>query len=214
MKNSFNFLFLAFMLVAQGACVKNTSISGTISDKATGMPLEGVSVSMSATKYKSSNDKVTLVSLGADKVVTGSDGRYLLEIDTKRPDELGMGALKDGYVYVWEPPRWGKDKKFDFEMDPIDAAIRITIINESGYSGKTYALAYEGGHKLSHYFYPWPVILNKGESLSRTLEICGNSFTEIRWGSQPNQPLTLHAGVQRDSIFCPRNDTTEYLLKL
>jgi hypothetical protein len=56
----------------------------------------------------------------------------------------------------------------------------------------------------------------KNTSISGTIseEICGNSFTEIRWGSQPNQPLTLHAGVQRDSIFCPRNDTTEYLLKL
>ena len=214
MKNSKIFLLFALLLCMQGACVKNTTISGTISDKATGLPIEGVSVTMSATKYKSENDKVTPVSLGADEVLTGPDGRYLLEIDTKRPDELGMGALKDGYAYAGERPCWGKDKVFDFEMDPVDAGIRVTIVNESGYSGKTYALAYEGIHKIGHYFYPWPVLLNKGESLSRTLKTCGDAFVEIRWGSQTNQPLILHAGVHLDSVFCPRNDTTEYLLKL
>lgn len=214
MKHSFNLLSFALIILVHGACVKNTGISGTISDKATGLPIEGVSVSMSAKKYHSENDKVRTVTLGADEDVTDSDGQYFLEIDTKRPDEFGFGALKDGYVHVSKTISWGKDKSFDFEMNPIDAVIRITVINETGNSGKTFALVYERDSRLNHFVYPWPLLLNKGESLSQTFNICGDDFAEIRWGSQSNQPLILHEGVQRDSIFCPRKDTTDYVLKL
>ena len=213
MKSVFNILFVALIFV-QSACVKHTSISGTVSDKATGMPLEGVKVSMSAIKYKSENDKAIRIILGSDQVITGPDGRYFLEIDTKRPNELGMGALKDGYVHVWTPPRWGSANTFDFEMNPIDAGIRLTIKNESGFSGKTYALVYERDNKLNHFFYPWPVILNKGDSLSSTLHLSGGAFAEVRCGTNSNLHLPSQGGVQIDSVYCPRNDTVEYLLKL
>lgn len=196
------------------ACVKKSTISGIITDKATGLPIGGVQVGISAIKYESENDKVTSNSLGEDSQLTGPDGRYFLEIDTKRPDDFYFGASKAGYVHRSITLSWGKERTYDFELNPIDAVIRVTVSNESGSTAKTYALINSSAGPNFGYIYPWPFVLQQNESFVSTFNVCGGSFTEIRWGNQPNQPLKRFEGVQRDSVFCPRGDTTDYLLRL
>lgn len=216
MKNAISLFMALVCCYTFSACTKDTIISGIITDKANGQPLEGVKVSFTAYKFFLRQDNLTQDKriMETKSAVTGSDGRYSFQLDTKSPDEIEFEAQKDGYNEESRVVEWGKSESEDLAMNPVDATLRVKVINESGTFDNMYAVLNSGKELPSHYFQPWPFLLNQGETFTETFKVNGGQMVEIRWGNDENEPLHLYNGVHRDSIFCPRGGTTDFLLKI
>ncbi len=201
-KHTINTIFL-FLLVAI-ACKRTTMITGIVTDRGTGLPIDGVEVHLIASRFAKHGG--TLV-VDKDTLTTGTDGAYALEVSSARADNVFLRYIKKDYIPYSPAVKRGDCKQFDAVLNPIDAYINFTIINESqsselyiGTNGNMYGSG-SGGKS----FYRLADIPS-----TYLLKVPGGDNIQIYWDSEPT---SLAKASYTDSIFCPRNDTTEFLLK-
>jgi len=218
MKTLQSAFLIFYLLIPLISCNKTkiTTVSGVVSDAATGLPLSGVIVGIGASKYKTENDDSVEYSIGGDQDTTNINGLYSLQIETECPESIGWYAEKMGYVRKpYEKIEWGDQINEDFEMRPIDAFIRIIVTNESNYTGKTYCrvAGAEFGEHVA-FIYPWPFLVSPDSMLTYNFPTAGGQFIKIYWGENENYVTWKSNNAMVDSVFCERNDTVEYVLKL
>jgi hypothetical protein len=203
MKKHIIITILLFVLLAI-ACKRTTMITGIVTDSGTGLPIDGVEVHLIASRFAKHGG--TLV-VDEDTLTTGADGAYALEVSTARADNVFLRYIKKDYVPYSPAVKRGDCKQVDAVLNPFDAYINFTIINESqsaelhcSVTGNMYLNIRNGG----------PV--GKGDNIpsSYILNVPGGDFIRIYWD---NEPFMLSKASHVDSIFCPRNDTTQFLLK-
>jgi hypothetical protein len=193
-----------FVLLAI-ACKRTTMINGVVTDSGTGLPIDGVEVHLIASRFAKHGG-----TLGVDKdtVTTGTDGAYALEVSTARADYAFLRYIKKGYISYSPDVERGDCKQFDAVLNPIDAYINFTIINESqspglhiGVTGNMYLSGNSGKD-----FYKLSDIPS-----TYLLKVPGGDNIQIYWDKEP---ITSYAkAAYTSTILCPRNDTTEFLLK-
>ena len=188
-----NICFLFFLLAIISACKKETSISGTVIDKSTNVPLEGVAVGLVAYNNAPPPDYTKV--LDSDHVITDIDGRFFLEIESRNSNYLGYSALKEGYMRKIEELARGTKLDIDLQMYPIDSYLKVTAKNVPGDSDKVYYLI--SGEYFEHtvqYGYPWPHEFEIGDSISNIFKIPGGTNTLIYWGLTKNTSTWQYKG--------------------
>lgn len=192
-----------FVLLAI-ACKRNTMITGIVTDSSTGLPIEGVEVHLIASRFAKHGG---VLGVDEDTITTGTDGAYALEVSTARADNVFLRYIKKDYIPYSPDVKRGDCKQVDAVLNPIDAYINFTIINESqsqelhiGTKGNMYYSG-NGGKDF------W-----KETDIPTTylLKVPGGDFIRIYWG---DESFTWDNASHVDSTFCPRNDTTQFLLK-
>ncbi len=193
-----------FVLVAI-ACKRTTMINGVVTDSGTGLPIDGVEVHLIASKYAKHGGTL---GVDEDNITTGTDGAYALEVSSARADNVFLRYIKKDYIPYSPDVKRGDCKQVDAVLNPIDAYINFTIINESQslelHIRTTGNMYYSGNGGKG---------FNKLADIPSTylLKVPGGDNIQIYWDKDP---ITLYAkAAYTSTIFCPRNDTTQFLLK-
>lgn len=202
-------VFFAMMLSFAGiSCKKTTMVTGMITDSATGQPIKGVKVLMAGNK----NGSDETITVDLDISATDTLGQYAVEVSGKRIQRVFIRITKDGYaekkiVYFDN----GSCTEYNWVLNPYDAYLSIKLINQSGANDLFYAIAgnnYDGlrivGPSGSH-----SLMIPKDDSLTQVVKIAGGDFNQLLWDIKNFGSSPAHI----DSIFCPRNDTTYYVLR-
>jgi hypothetical protein len=117
-----------------------------------------------------------------------------------------MGLTKSGYIEVYKYFDIGSCETYDRPLNPLDSYLRLRTQNESGAQKLRYIL----------YGTPYEEITTtgpdgntpQGTTVDHIINIPGGGYVQVGWDTvSPNQQL------HRDSIYCPRKDTTLYLIK-
>ena len=198
---------ISVLLLTLISCKKTTTVTGIISDRGTGLPLEGVKVYFGANKILS---RGAVDVIDKAEVVTGLDGEYTVEVEGKGIDYIFIRLTKSGYIRAYKTVDIGTSEVYDRPLNPLDSYLKVRIQNESGASSVNYRLKgtpYEdleavgpnGGYKFSVPF---------GESVDHLINVPGGGYIQVYWDT-----LSVAQPHHLDSIYCPRKDTTLYLIK-
>ncbi len=205
-------LFAAFILSVWvlAGCKKTTTVSGVITDSGTGLPIKGVQVLLVANKIGNKG----MINVDNQTDLTDDQGQYLVEVEGKKINHVFMRITKKGYaapkIIYFEN---GDCTEFNRQLNPFDANLQLTLINESGaeefYYYTTGAL-YEGSAYQDTPYGDGPYIIPPQSSLIHDLDAAGGGFVRIVWDYQR---INLESHPHIDSVYCARNDTTYYELK-
>lgn len=195
-------------LLQIGACCSSltTEISGRITDKVTGQPVENASVELYVFDYAHEHD------FYAEKYTqTDAKGGYYLTADGPCTIEGGHASvLKDGYWSVYNKPVvGGKAQVLDFQLTPEDAVLRVHLKNVSASNSLIY-FKYQcntGDEPWSYCFgKSYPDTLQADQEAVKLIAVPGDTYNRVFWDVQDfNKGKAAHL----DSIYCARNDTTD-----
>lgn len=202
-----------FAIITFCSCHKSqiiqTHVFGTVTDGATGLPLSGVSIrfTVSWVETKGGNPVVRNI-----LSTTGSDGTYSFLSETEYPSQIGFTAEKKGYLpKLYKEVNRGDDLQYDFKMHPIDAVLKIKARNENNSIPRLYfRLGNELYENYSQFCSPWPLLIPQGDSVENIFQVPGGRDMLIYWGA--DESVSWNPNTPRFSVFCPRNDTTEFVL--
>ncbi len=201
----YHIIFVGLFYCILSSCERTTTVTGTITDSATGLPLEGVKVNLVANLFKKKGFELVDSSI----FVTGADGKYTVEIEGKKISQI---FIRMGKPYYFSPEeiylKKGDCKVFDKKLNPLDAYLAFTVINETQADE---LFCFVGGNLYEGNLQIGPG--GKGSDIPSTflLRVAGGDFVRIYWDSKLSNLIDKASHV--DSIFCPRNDTTQFLLK-
>lgn len=198
---------ISVILLALISCKKTTTLTGIITDRGTELPLEGVEVYFGANRLLK-NGRVSVVDKA--EVITGTDGKYTVEVVGKDIDYTYILLTKNGFIRVVKEIDIGTSEVYDRPLNPLDSYLKLRIQNESGASSIDYRLKgtpYEdivavgpnGGYRFS---------VPYGESVDHLINVPGGGFIQVYWDT-----LSVAKPDHLDSIYCPRKDTTLFLIK-
>jgi len=213
MKNLF-FLLSLLSLVILNACQKTTDVQGTITNYATGLPIKGIRVALFATNTNGQGF-TNVISEDADS--TDENGKYNLHVEAKSADILLRADIPKDFV---EPKarsiKNGKTRTEDFALKPYDAYLRLTLKHDSSSAPKIYY--YFTGAFYEDQTDPQSPGASKGIEIplgaSKTFVhlVPGGQTITIVWDTKKfNIPLNPFPHIT--SVECPRNDTTDFVLK-
>lgn len=209
MKNLLQLLFLAILFIA---CKKTTDVNGTFTNNATGLPIKGIRVRLGASNTDIKGN-ITTISEDADS--TDENGKYQLHVEAGSADILLQADVPKGFV---EPKtryiKNGKTRTEDYALNPYDAYLRLTLQHDSSSASKIYYYftgAFYEGNKYD------PVgsagiEIPKGESKTFLLLVAGGQTITIVWDTKAINILS-NPFPNITSVECPRNDTTDFVLK-
>lgn len=200
-------LFTLVLLIAAG-CKKTTIISGTITNSATGAPVEGVSVLLVATRSTGPGSEV----VSKAETLTDLQGNYSVEVEKKHAESTFLSIEKDGFV---KPKiihfERGSHETFDYALNPYDAWLRVTYNNQSVNSIKNFYNYYTGTYLEGKIYCSamlgcGPFLFQANESRTEIIEIPGGAEITISWDTVKIPGAFQYAN--RIDTLCPRNDTT------
>jgi hypothetical protein len=130
------YLPILLLLMALLSCKKTTMITGRITDRGTGLPVPEVKLRLSSFDGRTNPQKL----VDEDREVTNTDGNYSLEVTGKHVDFVEVYLeQKNGYVIpegaFFES---GDCTSLDFELNPYDAYLKLTLQNESNPAGEIF----------------------------------------------------------------------------
>lgn len=209
MKNLLQLLFLAILFIA---CKKTTDVNGTITNNATGLPIKGIRVTLGASN---TDIKGNIITFSEDADSTDENGKYQLHVEAGSADIILQTDVPKGFV---EPKlryiKNGKTRTEDYALNPYDAYLRLTFQHDSTNSSRIYYY-FMGAFYEGSYFDMYGslgVEIPKGGSKTFLHLVPGGQTIAIVWDtkkidvqSNPFPHITL--------VDCPRNDTTDFVLK-
>jgi hypothetical protein len=161
-------MVLCLFLSCITACKKSTTVSGIITDVLSGLPLEGVTVSIEYSALKNGQNDI----IATATQVTSADGRYLLELVGAKNADLDMRIKKEGYVAFF-PKRLNSSgvQDVNIKLRPKCCEVVLTIFNSKNYPLKFYSYMqgkFFGEAEKSVYSQPDPLEINANSSLTYT----------------------------------------------
>jgi hypothetical protein len=206
MKNTF-YILVIFLTIA---CNKKTSFTGTVTSSADGKPIEGVRLRLGT---GTDCPKGELRILDEDEQMTDSSGHYSLEIRAKRSNGAGLSIKKEGFAHkTGISVDAGKCKEVDFVLHPYDAWLRVFVENISDTEQRSFKFNYtgiflEGDIKCNNFCKP--LLINPLQNESVVFIIPGGENIDLKWDIDGFSPFRY-----KETIFCPRNDTTTLVIKI
>jgi hypothetical protein len=209
MKNLLQLLFLAILFIA---CQKTTDVNGTFTNNATGLPIKGIRVALFA---KNTNGKGVTTTISEDVDSTDENGKYQLHVEAGSADILLRADVPQGFV---EPKvryiKNGKTRTEDYALNPYDAYLRLTLQHDSINASKIYYY-FTGAFYEGNKYDPVGSVgieIPKGESKTFLLLVAGGQTIGIVWDTKAiNNLSNLFPHISL--VDCPRNDTTDFVLK-
>jgi hypothetical protein len=211
MKNLLQVLFLGILF---NACQKTTDVQGTFTNYATGLPIKGIRVALFASK---DNGKGYPVFISQDADSTDENGKYSLHVEAKSADIILNANIPNGFV---EPKmryiKNGKTRTEDFALKPYDAYLRLTLQHDSSSGSKVYY--YFSGPLYEDQTYPvnpeglTGIDIPLGESKTFVHLVPGGQTINIIWDTH-KFVLYKNPFPHTTTVECPRNDTTDFVLK-
>jgi len=201
-------LLFTIVLFFTAACKKTTIVSGTITNSATGTPVEGVSVLLVATRSTGPGSEV----VSKAETLTDLQGNYSVEVEKKHAESTFLSIKKDGFVtpkvILFER---GSHETFDYVLNPYDAWLSITYKNESVNSIRKFYNNYTGVYLEGRIYCSamlgcGPFLFQTNESRTEIIEIPGGAEITINWDTVKIPGAAQYAN--RLDTLCPRNDTT------
>jgi hypothetical protein len=211
MKNTF-YILVIFLTIA---CNKKTSFSGTVTSSADGKPIEGVRLSLGT---GTDCPKGELRILDEDEQLTDSSGHYSLEIRAKRSNGAGLSIKKEGFAHkTGISVDAGKCKEVDFILHPYDAWLKVTFENQSLVHARKLRFAntsefLENKNYCSTDECGQFMLDSNGGSVTKILLIPGGEDITVIYDTLFNS--TNSSFRLKETIFCPRNDTTTLVIKI
>lgn len=209
-------LLLSAFCILFFACGKEnpspTVINGKVTDKKSGLPIEGASIDIDfQTEKQVSGSLVTeheYVSLSTD---AQGEFQYTHDADyTRTYSDIG----KTGYA-----PRspLGKIKRgevnnLEIQLVPKDGTLRLELSNDMGQFDAIYVVLRNPsyGPLYAINLPQFPVVLPVGEKYTTYFDLPSEEFSQIYWG------FTYFSGSYaapfRDSVYLTLHDTTTYKL--
>lgn len=211
MKNLLQLLFLAILFTA---CKKTTDVNGTITNNATGLPIKGIRVALFA---KNTNGKGVTTTISEDVDSTDENGKYQLHVEAGSADILLRAFVPQGFV---EPKlryiKNGKTRTEDYALNPYDAYLRLTLQHDSSSASKIYyyfiGAFYEDKSDPSNPGALKGIDIPVGEHKTFLHLVPGGQTIGVVWDTKKfNIPLNPFPHITL--VDCPRNDTTDFVLK-
>ncbi len=208
---------ILFLLVSTASCKKPTIVTGTVTDRKTGTPIEGAEIEFQFKQKK--NDSADIYVF--ETVVTDIMGRFTYENDA----EIGMfAALKSGYVQkgygtLVAAINQCEANDVSISLIPLDGRLNLIIENSTGQFDSIYVKIYSPSvyseatiTKGSVNLHRDTPAIESGEVQTFNVWIASEEYAHIYWGFSPITNLTL--APFHDSIYITKNDTTHYLLSI
>ncbi len=203
--------YLSLLLLLLGlmtGCKKTTIISGRITSSANGQPVADVKVTLAASRSTGPSSEI----LSQDSDSTDANGVYMVEVDGKNSEIIFWAIQKEGFV----KPKGiiierGNRKTIDFILNPRDAWLRLTFENQSDNLAKDFYANCSGIFFTEGQFEALvssPYLVQPLESRTKITSIPGGADVLIKWDT-----VGLGDVANKLAVFCPRNDTTDILIK-
>jgi hypothetical protein len=209
MKNLLQLLFLAILFIA---CKKTTDVNGTFTNNATGLPIKGIPVTLGASN---TDKKGNIIVISEDADSTDENGKYQLHVEAGSADIILQADVPQGFV---EPKiryiKNGKTRTEDYALNPYDAYLRLTLQHDSNSASKIYYYfmgAFYEGNKYDP-IGSVGIEIPKGESKTFLILIAGGQTIGIVWDTKTINILS-NPFPHISLVDCPRNDTTDFVLK-
>lgn len=210
-------LLLSAFCILLFACGKeetgSTVIKGTVSDRKTGEPIEGAVFLIGfVTESKSGNNTMTkYVDFSTD-----ANGEFVYTEDSNY-DYIngGSNVYKSGYVpnHTFGISK-GKENILNITLLPVDAVLKITILNQMGLQKPLYFdmtnpdVSKEGNGLTAHYFLNnRPLILSQGEEYTHYFNL-PESRNYLYWDTE-SFDKNINASF-KDTVLVYSYDTVEY----
>jgi hypothetical protein len=211
MKNLLQLLLFAIIL---HSCQKTTDVNGTFTNNATGLPIKGIRIALFATN---TDGKGVTNTISEDADSTDENGKYNLHVEAGSADILLRADIPNGFV---EPKaryiKNGKTRTEDYALKPYDAFLRLTLQHDSINASKIYyyfiGAFYEDQSDPSNPGALKGIEIPLGESKTFVHLVPGGQTIGIVWDTKKfNIPLNPFPHISL--VDCPRNDTTDFVLK-
>lgn len=212
-------LLLSTFFLLFFACGKEepspTVINGKVTDKKSGLPIEGASVIIDFTTEKSVNGSIKIehetVTLSTD-----AQGEFQYTHDAYYTGMYSEVRKEDYVPRTHLKIRRSEVNNLEIELVPKDGTLRLEISNENGQKDSIYVIIenpsflLEIGPLGEIYLDTFPLILAVGEKYVEYHDLPAEEFTKIHWGhdyfaSSSTSPF-------QDSVLLILQDTTTYKL--
>lgn len=215
-----NFLLFGLTFFAVLGCGKDepslTIIKGTVTDRKTGKPIEEATVTLgfvtSTSVQGSLKEKTDFIT-----ILTDVEGQFSHTHGDYSYLDGGSSIEKAGYSanLNWGIEQ-GKENVLNISLLPIDAALKITILNQTGAQKSLYFLAMsalinkEGNGHKAFYYLPNnnPLTLSQGEGHTEIFRFPKDEI-QIYWDFF-NFYATANKAMFQDKVQLVANDTLEY----
>jgi hypothetical protein len=188
-----------------------TVIKGTVSDRKTSAPIEGAVFLLGFVTQSGNNETTEYVDFSTD-----ADGKFeYTQNSTYDYLNGGSNVSKPGYVsnHTFGISK-GKENILNITLLPVDAVLKITILNQLGLQKPFYFdmtnpdVAKEGNGLTAHYFLNnRPLILSQGEVYTQYFRL-PESKNYLYWDTEYFD-MNVKASF-KDTVWVYSHDTIEY----
>lgn len=208
---------IAFCLLC--SCSRTTFVSGRVTNIRTGNPVVGMPVSLSIYNGHDPQDSSNPKKVGTSSTLTGPDGEYTLELSGKGIDEAGLqldeGRLCFSYFEAYRSDNVVENeaREVNIQIDSIDGRLQLVLENETGQFPKLYVrVDCDATGDKGIYCCNTNVenSLSAGQTTSHEFPVSANRYVWVYWGTDP---FTGWNAPAIDSVYCPRGQTTPFVIK-
>jgi len=209
-------ILLTAVLLLQFSCGKElppTVIKGQVTDKKTGAPIEGTTLTFEF--YYSGSDGNEINATRYTK--TDFEGRYYLSQTSDYSDIWSSEASKIGYVgHLIHNIIRGKENIIDASLSPKDGTLLLNVKHPIGPIDSVYVMIgnptfiqeYESQGKILPE--KFPIIISAGEVYNQYFDLPAEEYTRVYWGGS-YFPALKYAPFY-DSVYLKLKDTTTFTL--
>jgi hypothetical protein len=211
-------LLLAFSLLLF-ACGKEeaspTVINGKVTDKKSGLPIEGAEIYVEFFQEAKNGNVLTL----PKTIITNENGEFS-HTEASTCDGIGLTTVtkKKYNTRAHLNIKCNQANDLDIKLVPKDGVLRLNVVNLNGSHDSIWIIIENPSKTIEAQGFTsrillneFPLVLLQGDEYVEIFDLTSEEFTKIYWGFENIFPTFPLAPFQ-DSVYLILNDTTNFVV--
>ena len=198
-----NIIYILFLVFIFTTCQKseNGYIRGTVIEAGTGLPIAGIKVNVTDTKYGSTHENNT------GSAISDENGNYNIHYYKKSTHHYFIRAESNDN-YACESFKEISNKKFAYSVEMFPKAYLKIRVKKTAFSTNSFEGRIRGNIDIGNISNqnPYDTIISK------VFKVNGNDQTLIEWYIYFNNSTYPDHSYNSDKIYIAKNDTVTYTI--